>query len=88
MSSSSPLGSLLLLLVLVGVFWLVAVRPAKKRQAAQAALVASLQVGSQIVTTSGLHAKVLELDDDSMKLEIAPGVVVTWARAAVLTVLS
>ena len=88
MSSSSPLGSLLLLLVLVGVFWLVAVRPAKKRQAAQAALVASLRVGSQIVTTSGLHAKVLELDDDSMKLEIAPGVVVTWARAAVLTVLS
>ena len=79
------LGSLLLLVMLVALFWFVTVRPARKRQASQAAMVASLEVGSKIITTSGLHGTIVSMDDTTINLEIAPGVIVTWAKAAVMT---
>lgn len=85
--NDGSLGSLLLLVLLIAMFWFVAVRPARKRQASQQQLVNSLQVGQKVVTTSGLHGTIVALDDTTMNLEIAPGVVVTWAKAAVLGVL-
>lgn len=85
--NDGSLGSLLLLVLLIAMFWFVAVRPARKRQMRQQQLVDSLTVGQKVVTTSGLHATIVALDESTMDLEIAPGVVVTWARAAVLGVL-
>ena len=43
----------------------------------------SLTIGERIMTTSGLHATVVDLAEDSVELEIAPGVVTTWARIVV-----
>ena len=50
---------------------------------------ASLAVGQRVMTTSGLHGTVSEIDDadDTVLLEIAPGVQVRWAAAAVARVL-
>ena len=87
MNDGSPLGSFVLLIALIALFWFVAVRPARRRAASQQALVRSLEVGQRIVTTSGLHATIVGLDESTLTLEIAPGVQVTWARAAVLGVL-
>lgn len=85
--NDGSLGSFLLLALLIAMFWFVAVRPARKRQARQQQLVDSLAVGQKVVTTSGLHGTIVGLEEATMMLEIAPGVVVTWARAAVLGVL-
>jgi preprotein translocase subunit YajC len=46
----------------------------------------SLTIGTEIMTTSGLHGRIVGLDEQTMELEIAPGVVVRWARAAVAEV--
>ncbi len=40
-------------------------------------------VGQQVMTTAGLYGTVTEIHDDQMVLEIAPGVFVRWAKAAV-----
>ena len=59
----------------------------RKRMAAQAqALQESLTVGAPVMTTSGLHGTVAALDDRTVDLEIAPGVVVTYVRQAILEV--
>ena len=59
----------------------------RKRMAAQAqALQESLTVGTPVMTTSGLHGTVARLNEGTVDLEIAPGVVVTFARQAVLEV--
>lgn len=39
--------------------------------------------GARIMTSSGLHGTVSAVADDTIELEIAPGVFTTWARAAV-----
>jgi preprotein translocase subunit YajC len=65
------------------------VMPARQRKRAQAqaqALQQSLTVGTPVMTTSGLHGAVAALGETTLDLEIAPGVVVTFARAAVLEV--
>lgn len=43
----------------------------------------SLTIGERIMTTSGLHATIVDLAEDTVELEIAPGVVTTWARIVV-----
>lgn len=80
-------SSLLILAVLVVLFWLFTART-RRRQRHQVEIRASLQIGSRVMTTSGLIATVVSVDDpESVVLEIAPGVHTTWVRGAVGQVL-
>ncbi|MBJ7349243.1 MAG: preprotein translocase subunit YajC, partial [Rhodococcus sp.] len=47
----------------------------------------SLKVGDEVVTTAGLYARVVLVEDDTIDLEIADGVITTWSRAVVREVL-
>jgi preprotein translocase subunit YajC len=56
----------------------------QKRQAADVKrMQESVVPGSRVMTTSGLHGTVTAVADDTIELEIAPGVRTTWVRAAV-----
>lgn len=46
----------------------------------------SLSVGTEVMTTSGLYGRVTGIGDDSVELEIAPGVEVRWAKPAIAEV--
>ena len=82
-------GQLVLLLLLLLTFFALVVRPQRARQREAQRVRASLAVGQRIMTTSGLHGTVrgIEEADDTLLLEIAPGVQVRWAVAAVARVL-
>lgn len=43
----------------------------------------SLEVGDRVHTTSGLQGTITGITDDSVDLEIAPGVITTWMKLAV-----
>ncbi len=45
---------------------------------------AQIAVGQRVKTTSGLFATVVALNEDHVRLNIAPGVEVEWDRAALL----
>ncbi|WP_415974703.1 preprotein translocase subunit YajC [Rhodococcus sp. 077-4] len=47
----------------------------------------SLKVGDEVVTTAGLYARVVLVEDDTIDLEIADGIITTWSRAVVREVL-
>jgi len=82
------LGALVPFVLIVALFWLLIIRPASKRQKAVSRMQASLEVGAEVMLTSGLYATVVALADDRAEVEIAPGTVVTIARAAVGSVVS
>ncbi len=46
----------------------------------------SIKVGDEIVTAGGMHGTVRELGEEELRLEIAPGVLVTLDRRAVAAV--
>jgi len=64
-------------------FFLLIVRPQRKRLTAHRALVAALEVGDEVVTTGGIFGTVRGLDDDQVQLEVSAGVVIIVARAAI-----
>ena len=77
------------LVLLALAFVLLIVLPARQRKKMQEnaqSMQASLTVGTPVMTTSGLHATVVGLGDKTVDLEIAPGVVVTFVRQAILEV--
>ena len=71
------------LLIIMGAFMWFASRRQKKAMQATIDLHNSLQVGDRIHTTSGLEGTIAGISDDSIDLEIAPGVVTTWMKLAV-----
>jgi len=82
----APSGSgfgFILPVAMIAVFYLLLIRPQQKRAKAQATLVASVSPGDRVVTIGGVHATVVSLDDDTMRLEISPGTVITMSRGAV-----
>jgi preprotein translocase subunit YajC len=57
----------------------------RQRRAMQATidLHESLRPGDRVHTTSGLEANIVAIADDTVDLEIAPGVVTTWMKLAI-----
>ncbi|MCV7300045.1 preprotein translocase subunit YajC [Mycobacterium barrassiae] len=71
------------LIIIMGLFMFFASRRQKKAMQATIDLHESLQIGDRIHTTSGLEGTITGITDDSVDLEIAPGVVTTWMKLAV-----
>ena len=69
--------------IIVVAFGSFIVLPQRRNNRLRQAMLASLQVGDAVLTTSGIHARIVALDDDDAQLEIAPGVVITVVRNAV-----
>jgi preprotein translocase subunit YajC len=77
----------LILLALAAVLlFVLPARQRKRMMAQQQAMRDSLSPGTPVMTTSGLHGTVVSKGDATVDLEIAPGVVVTFAQQAVLEV--
>jgi len=76
-------------LLLIGlVFYFLIIRPQRARQQRQVQLVNSLAPGDRIVTIGGFHGMVQDVDEDTIRVEIAVGTVVTLAKGAVARTLS
>jgi preprotein translocase subunit YajC len=68
--------------VIVACIMLFVVLPRRRIRAVEA-LQSQLREGDEIMTTGGLLGRIARLDQDTVDLEIAPGTVVRFARAAV-----
>jgi preprotein translocase YajC subunit len=79
-------GGFLILLVILVAVWLLFVVPSRRRQRSHAGMQDAIDVGDEIITAGGLHAFVRELGDEQLRVEIAPGVIVTLDRRAVAAV--
>jgi preprotein translocase subunit YajC len=71
------------MLIVLGAFMFFASRRQKRAMQATIDLHESLRVGDRVQTTSGLHGTIARITDDTVDLEIADGLVTTWAKLAV-----
>jgi preprotein translocase subunit YajC len=71
------------LIIILGAFMFFASRKQKKAMQATIDLHESLAIGDRVHTTSGLEGTITGITDDSVHLQIAPGVVTTWMKLAV-----
>lgn len=75
--------SFLPLFLIMGAFLFFASRRQRKAMQATIDLHESLRVGDRVYTTSGLAGAITGITDDTVDLEIAPGVVTQWMKLAV-----
>ncbi|ARF60740.1 MULTISPECIES: preprotein translocase subunit YajC [Streptomyces] len=73
-------------IVLIGAMFLMT-RSAKKKQAAAAQMRNDMQPGTGVRTIGGMYATVKEVHDDTVLLEVAPGVHAFYAKNAIGAVL-
>ncbi|MEV5581997.1 preprotein translocase subunit YajC [Streptomyces parvus] len=78
--------TLLPFIVLIGAMFLMT-RSAKKKQAAAAQMRNDMQPGTGVRTIGGMYATVKEVHDDTVLLEVAPGVHAVYAKNAIGAVL-
>lgn len=64
--------SLLLPVLMIGVVYLMMIRPQQKKQKAWTQMLAELKTGDRITTTGGIRGTIISLKDDSMVIRVAP----------------
>ncbi|MGO9802693.1 MAG: preprotein translocase subunit YajC [Steroidobacteraceae bacterium] len=77
---TSQFAPLLMMVLFVGVFYFLLIRPQQKKAREHQALVSKLAAGDEVVTTGGLLGRVTDVGETFVTLEIADGVRVKIQR--------
>ena len=83
----AALQQLLFFALLVFGLYVLTIRPQRARARALAQVRAGLAPGRRVMTTAGIHATVVAVEEGVAVLEFAPGVRVRFADAAVVRLL-
>jgi preprotein translocase subunit YajC len=79
---------LILIVVVFGLFWLLVIRPQRRRASEHTSMIGRLSENDEIVTAGGLYGRILRIDDDVLTVEIAPETTVRIARGAIAGVIT
>ncbi len=64
--------------------WFLMIRPQRRRMLEHQSLLASLTEGDEIVSAGGIYGRVAAVEDDAVRVEVAPGTVIRLAKGAVV----
>ncbi len=68
--AGSTVGMILVYVVLLGaLMYFMAIRPQKKQQKKMDELIASLEIGDYVLTTSGFYGSIIDITDDTVIVE-------------------
>jgi preprotein translocase subunit YajC len=80
---AAGLGSLLPLILMFVVFYFLLIWPQQKKAKAHRQILASLQKGDNVITSSGIYGTITGLTDTVVTLEIAEKVRIKVARSSI-----
>lgn len=83
-AAGGGLAGFLPIVLIIGVFYFLLIRPQTKKAKQHQEFVNSLKKGDSVVTSGGIHGKVTGLTDTIVTLEIADGVRIKVNRPSVL----
>ncbi|RBJ03805.1 preprotein translocase subunit YajC [Micromonospora provocatoris] len=84
---AGSLTPILMIALLFVVMYFMMIRPQQKRRREAEQMQAALAPGDEVVTIGGLHGTVTAVEDETVLLEVAPGVQTRYARPAVARVI-
>ncbi len=77
------IGQFLPLIFLFGIFYFLIIRPQQKQQKEHKAMLEALTKGDKIVTTGGLFAEVVKVEEDFIKIKLNDTSIVKLDKAFV-----
>lgn len=75
-----------MMLLLIALFYVMMIRPQQRKEKERRKMIDELRAGKKVIFAGGLMGKIVEAKEKTFKIEIADGVVIEVARAAVQTV--
>ena len=78
---------LIIMVLMLGVMYVLMIRPQRQRQAQQASMIDGASVGDDVLTTGGIYGTISEAEGDDIVVEIASGVTVHMTRRGIAAVL-
>lgn len=60
------MGMIIYLVIIIGVFYFITIRPQRKQEKERLAMISSVTVGDSILTTSGFYGVVIDMPDDDV----------------------
>ncbi len=67
----SPFGAFVPIILITMIFYFLLIRPQKKKQKQLEAMIKAIEKGDNVVTSGGLHGKVVGVTDDVLTLDIS-----------------
>jgi preprotein translocase subunit YajC len=80
---NAMLTQLVFFAAIFAIFYFLLIRPQQRQRREREALLAAVKRGDRVVTTSGIHGTVTQLDDTTVTLRVADQVRMTFDRAAI-----
>jgi preprotein translocase subunit YajC len=77
------LPTLVMFAAMFAIFYFLLIRPQQKQKQERARMLAAIKKGDRVVTSGGLHATVVGLNEHTVTLRIADQVKVEFDRAAI-----
>jgi preprotein translocase subunit YajC len=82
-ASQSPFFQFIPLVLILGLFWFLIIRPQQKNQKEHVRMVDSLSKGDKVITNGGIFGTIVKVGDDRITLEIASKVQIQIERQQV-----
>jgi preprotein translocase subunit YajC len=73
-AAGPQIAPLLMMVVLIGVFYFLLIRPQQKKAKEHQAMVSKLSAGDEVVTSGGILGRITDVGDTFVTLEIADSV--------------
>lgn len=81
------LGLLPYLIAFILIVWFMVIRPQQRQRQEMQSMLKDLQVGAEVMLTSGIFGRVTEIDDDAVHVQVAEGAVIRVIRGAIARVI-
>lgn len=80
------LPTMIMLVAIVFIFYFMMIRPQKKRQEAHRKLLDSLRRGDKVVTASGIHGTVADVEESTVMLQVSDNTKIRVDRSSVASI--
>ena len=78
---------LIIMALMLGVMYVLMVRPQRQKQSQQQAMINDASVGDDVLTTGGIYGTITQAEGDDVVVEIASGLSVHMTRRGIAAVL-
>ena len=77
----------IIMALMLGVMYVLMIRPQRQRQAQQQTMIDNAGVGDDVLTTGGIYGTITQVEDDDVVVELAPNLTVHMTRRGIAAVL-
>lgn len=82
-AGGSMVSTLIFFALIFVIFYLMILRPQQKRTKERQKMLEALKKGDKVITSGGLHGKVINVDDKTVLIEVAENVKLKYERSAI-----